>query len=281
MGGIITFGKRHNGKYLAKVVLDDPDWFFWAMDEDAFDRDPGLLAEAHDLAYKARNIKIPKPNPEEWCIRYTTLDGKFADFKIIEAATPCSHDSPTMFRADHLDLSVPRSLKQYDKLGCKLLLKQFKHYFLGSRDVRLTRRWCDQFFANPNNFVGRRGWQPISPAKLLTSSQNLFPMAESPPVIPIGQIGETQDEVSDEDWIAENEQTALSGKAEYRKRLEQEASYSWAAHERLRAEIEQENEQEERRKALAVCAEDERRREAIKAEAEESPLNWLFPQTDS
>jgi hypothetical protein len=120
MGGIITFGKRHNGKYLAKVVLDDPDWFFWAMDEDAFDRDPSLLAEAHDLAYKARNIKIPKPNPEGWCIRYTTLDGKFADFKIIEAATPYSHDSPTMFRGDHLDLSVPRSLKQYDKLGCNI-----------------------------------------------------------------------------------------------------------------------------------------------------------------
>jgi hypothetical protein len=35
------------------------------------------------------------------------------------------------------------------------------------------------------------------------------------------------------------------------------------------------------KKALAECAEDERRREAMKAEAEESPLNWLFPKTDS
>ena len=240
MGGIITFGKRHNGKYLAKVVLDDPDWFFWAMDEDAFDRDPGLLAEAHDLAYKARNIKIPKPNPEEWCIRYTTLDGKFASFDIIEAATPCSHDSPTMFRVDHLDLSVPRSLKQYDKLGCKLLLKQFKHYFLGSRDVRLTMRWCERFFANQNNFVRRRG--PFSSAKLNSNSHNLFAKAESPQLDSTCEIGEVQDELSDEDWVAENEQASLSGKAEYRKRLEEQASYSWAAHERLRAEIEQENE---------------------------------------
>jgi hypothetical protein len=183
-----------------------------------------------------------------------------------------------MFRGDHLDLSVPRSLKQYDKLGCKLLLKQFKHYFLGSRDVRLTMRWCDQFFANPNNFVGRRGRPPISPAKLLTSSQNLFPKAESPPVIPIVQIGEAQDEVSDEDWIAENEQTALSWKAEYRKRLEEQASYSWEARERLMVEVQRETEQEEMQRALDACAVDERRREAIKAEAEESPLNWLFPR---
>jgi hypothetical protein len=55
------------------------------------------------------------------------------------------------------------------------------------------------------------------------------------------------------------------------------AKYSWEASERLRALIEKEEEQ----KALAECAEDERRREAIKAEAEESSLNGLFPETDS
>jgi hypothetical protein len=32
--------------------------------------------------------------------------------------------------------------------------------------------------------------------------------------------------------------------------------------------------------ALDACAEDERRREAIKAEAEESPLNWLFGEPE-
>jgi hypothetical protein len=104
----------------------------------------------------------------------------------------------------------------------------------------------------------------------------LFPKAESPPVSPIGQIGETQDEVSDEDWIAENEQTALSWKAEYRKRLEEEARYSWEARERLLAEIEQEESEQALAAALAACAEDERRREAIKAEAESSSLNALF-----
>ena len=157
MRSIIKFGK-HKGKSLPEVILHDPDWFFWAVKEHVFNKHPGLLAEARDLSYKARNIKIPKPNSHEWRIRYvTTLDGKFAKFDIIEASTPCSHDSPTMLRDDHLDLAVPRSLKEYDKLGSRLLLKKFKHYFLGSQNARLTKRWCEEFFANSNNFLEREG----------------------------------------------------------------------------------------------------------------------------
>ena len=177
-----------------------------------------------------------------------------------------------MFRGYHVDLSVPRLLKGYDKLGCKLILKQFKYYFLGSRNARLTRHWCDQFFANPNNFVGPREKPLVSPANLSVNPDDLFPRVQSPPVDPIDHISETQDDVSDEEWL----ESYLSWSAEYRKRLEQEAVYSEDARERLLAEIEQ----EERRQALAECAEDERRREANKAEAEESPLNWLFAGPD-
>src|SRR5271155_4238897 len=128
MWSIIKFGK-HKGKSLPEVILHDPDWFFWAVEARYLNNYPGLLAEARDLYYKACNIKIPKQNPHEWRIRYITMpDGKFADFQIIEAATPLSHDSPTMWRHGHLDLSVPRSLRQYDKLGYKLLLRRFKQY---------------------------------------------------------------------------------------------------------------------------------------------------------
>jgi hypothetical protein len=88
---------------------------------------------------------------------------------------------------------------------------------------------------------------------------------------------EGEEEISEEEWFAQIEEEGKLYRARERKRLEEEAEYSWEASERLRALIEKEEEQ----KALAECAEDERRREAIKAEAEESPLNWLFPETDS
>ena len=159
MWSIIKFGK-YESKSLPEVILHDPDWFFWAVEEHVFNKYPGLLPEARDLSYKACHIKIPKQNPHDWRIRYIAMpDGKFADFQIIEAATPLSHDSPTMWRHGHLDLAVPRSLERFDKLGCKLLLKRFKHYFLGSTEARLTKQWCESFFASSNNFleVERRG----------------------------------------------------------------------------------------------------------------------------
>jgi hypothetical protein len=83
---------------------------------------------------------------------------------------------------------------------------------------------------------------------------------------------EKEEEISEEEWLAQMKQEEELYRAKERTRLEEEAKYSGVASERLRTLIEKEEEQ----KALAACAEDERRRQAIKAEAEESPLNWLF-----
>jgi hypothetical protein len=58
-----------------------------------------------------------------------------------------------MFRSDRLDLKFPRLLKAYDKFGGRLLLRSFKENYLGSTERRLTRKICDQFFANKNNFL--------------------------------------------------------------------------------------------------------------------------------
>ena len=65
-----------------------------------------------------------------------------------------------MSRADRLDLAFPRSLKYYDKLGCALLLKGFKHYFLGNTNARIAKQWKKDFFADPSKFLeveGRAG----------------------------------------------------------------------------------------------------------------------------
>jgi hypothetical protein len=163
MSGIVSFG-RYEDQSLTQVVLQDPDWFCWAWEQNAFDRDPGLLVQAHELYYKARNIKIPRPNPEEWQVRYFIhRNGKFERFDIVQAASRDWDDASQIVRDDRLDLSFPRQLSQYDKLGGRLLLGCFKHYFLGNPDARLTRRWCDEFFANRNNFLEPRQISPIHP----------------------------------------------------------------------------------------------------------------------
>jgi hypothetical protein len=111
------------------------------------------------------------------------------------------------------------------------------------------------------------GSSPIRPVKLAANLHNSDSRAESLPIDPDGPVRETQEEMSEEEWRAFMEQE----KARDRKRLEQEAEYSWEARERLWALIEEET----KRQAEAACAEDDRRREAIRAEAENSSLNYL------
>jgi hypothetical protein len=150
MWSIINFG-RHEGKSLPQILLCDPDWFFWAMDSGVFENRPNLLPEATRLAFTAKHIKIPRPNPEKWYIRYwITWDGKFQTFEILETA---GYVDPDVIRHDHLDLSFPRLLKKYDKLGCKLLLRSFRYYFFGSERAPLTKKRCEEFFEDRSNFV--------------------------------------------------------------------------------------------------------------------------------
>ena len=56
----LTIGK-HQGKTLPQVILSDPDYFYWALEQDNFFRGK-LLTEAKTLATRAGRIKIPKKN---------------------------------------------------------------------------------------------------------------------------------------------------------------------------------------------------------------------------
>jgi len=60
----LNFGK-YEGKTLPQVLFNDPDWFFWAVDEGAFSSRPHLQREANDLVYKASHIRIPDPDNDD------------------------------------------------------------------------------------------------------------------------------------------------------------------------------------------------------------------------
>jgi hypothetical protein len=144
----LQFGK-HKGKTLPEVVLNDPDWFFWAVGHSIF-RDQ-IAEQAQDIARKATHIKIPKPDPDNWRIKYQfTYDDKFMDLTIIPAKTADIGPSHAMI-GTYLDLSLIRRLQTYDKFGYRILLAQFRDYFLGGSN--LTKERCEQFFYNEANFV--------------------------------------------------------------------------------------------------------------------------------
>jgi hypothetical protein len=278
----LTFGK-YKGKSLPQVVLHDPDYFFWCCEKGVFDRD-GFVEQAYILEGRACNLKIPKSKPEDWCTLYhTDRNGHFAGFDIVEVAEAPQLDSVDMWREDRLDFSVVRRLKSYDKLGGKILLRAFKHHFFGSENIRLTKQRCEEFFSKESNFILTPGKpckrsgnpfaednEPSTWAELL--AENRMRQETKPKRDPLvrSDLGCSEAEISDEEWLAQVKQEEEYYRAEEKKSLERAAQYSWGASERLRVLLEKEEEQ----KALAAWAEQDRRRQEAIAEA--SSFSWLF-----
>jgi hypothetical protein len=56
------------GKYaeltLPRLIVVDPDWFFWAVGKRIFRFD--LAEQASDLNRKAKSMGICRPDPEQW-----------------------------------------------------------------------------------------------------------------------------------------------------------------------------------------------------------------------
>jgi hypothetical protein len=144
----LNFGK-HAGRSLPEIILSDADWFFWAVSKGVF---KGRLAnEAEDLVQKATAIKIPKPDPKRWQVEYRYEDnGRFNGFVFVNADVPRWCGPRTSRWLPYVDLACVRR-KAYDKRGCRNLLQDFRRHFFGE-NTRLTKRRCEEFFTNDDNF---------------------------------------------------------------------------------------------------------------------------------
>lgn len=146
----VNFGKwAGEGKTLPQVLIADPDWFFWAVSEGAF---RGALAnEAARLARRARAIKLPSALATTHCVQHwITHDGKYSHFELIERNQGPHHGSSAEVRRDTLNLEFPRTIAQYDKLGCKLMMRDFKAHWFGGK--AFTKAKVETFFNTPSKF---------------------------------------------------------------------------------------------------------------------------------
>lgn len=144
---------KHKGKSLPQIILSDPDYFYWAAEQENFFRGR-LAAEAKKLLIRAERIKIPKKNPDDWSVEYVfTPEGRFARFQIVHADQPDHLGSSLTSRSPYLSFSVVRASKHYDKLGYKLFLRSFKFHYFGDESARLTQAKCDAFFDDLDNFM--------------------------------------------------------------------------------------------------------------------------------
>jgi hypothetical protein len=149
---ILEFGK-HAGKTLPQIVFSDPDYFFWAVEEGIFKG--SLRREAAILDARAQSILIPNNNAGNLLAEYVVHPPtqKFAHMEIVPASRPQHQGSSPTFQKNVIDLSVPRKIASYDKLGCRNLIASVKYALFGSKSARMSQKRCEAFFDDPTNFV--------------------------------------------------------------------------------------------------------------------------------
>ncbi|MDD3107235.1 MAG: hypothetical protein PHP65_05510 [Bacilli bacterium] len=151
---IVKFGK-YSSKTLPQIICTDPDWFFWAVENDIFNNKGKLYEEANKINYLSRNIKIPDNEECKYEVEYFihTSTGKFSHFEIIPHNKPQHRGSSPSFRLKVIDMSTPRKIVPYDKLGCKILLASLKESIFGNSKIRFNKKICEDFFSDSTNFV--------------------------------------------------------------------------------------------------------------------------------
>lgn len=153
----LTFG-RHKGKSLPQIVFSDPDWFFWAHEEGTFRGKGRLETEAEEIHKRACAIRIPETvevgDDDDLVVEYLIHQptGKFAKFEIVPKSRPLHVGSSPASRLPVIDLSAPRRIGQYDKLGYRIMIGELKYYVFGDPSYHMTRRRCERFFEDDDNF---------------------------------------------------------------------------------------------------------------------------------
>ena len=147
----LRFGK-HQGKTLPHIALIDPCWFMWAyMDEEIFNQSRKPLREQADYVYqRSCNIRIPNnPNGTKVVYYYYHMYGFINDFYV----TCASDDLSGSELANHtIDLSLPHQTGPVDVRVIQPFIRSLKRYLFGSEKARLTRRRCERFFEDDDNF---------------------------------------------------------------------------------------------------------------------------------
>ena len=149
----LDFG-RHEGKTLPQVLFSDPDWFFWAYESDAFNRVSSLKKEAEEIHAKSTAIQVPQRGAEKMVAEYTihTPTRRFNGLDLVPEAEPRHRGHSVSFRRSVIDMSLVRQIAKYDKRGHERLIRDLKHLLFGDRQMRMTKRRCEDFFSDHANF---------------------------------------------------------------------------------------------------------------------------------
>jgi len=149
---LLNFGE-YKGNTLPQVLFSDPDWFFGAIDKGTFRNKGDLYGEALELNNKARNIKIPPEHGKKMVAYFTHIPTmKLSHMELVSEPWRQNQGIAPVECQEVIDMSVPRYIAVYDKLGYSRMLSFLKYILFGDARVHMTKKRCEDFFNNPDNF---------------------------------------------------------------------------------------------------------------------------------
>lgn len=147
---ILGFGK-HKGKTLPQILFNDPDWFYWACENEVL---KGKIpdSEVQGIYEKSRNIKIPLQGHVAEFV-FDGIRGVFVDMKLVPSDRPKHVGTSYTERFDKIDMAQIRFAKTYDKLGYDLLIPILKDILFGNSKHKMTQKRAEDFFNDSSNFL--------------------------------------------------------------------------------------------------------------------------------
>ncbi len=150
----VNFGK-YRRKTLPQILFKDPDWFFWAIKNNCFANNVALDQEATLLYKRASRVKIPNNEDGLYAIDVVLHpdDHFFWTMMKVKAEDPVHIGYAKFIRYNCLDMRIPRRFANYDKSGYSEFLYCFKLIVFDSYPYRMTKKRCEEFFEDKNNFL--------------------------------------------------------------------------------------------------------------------------------
>jgi hypothetical protein len=172
----INWDCKYSNFTLPKVLFRDPDWFFFMIGKQKFDNKGLIAEEAKDLYIKSRNIRIPMNCGDDLVAEYSInpSTGRFEDLELVPRNRAHHSGATSTERKEIIDLNYPRILKEYDKFGNNLLISKIKHYYFGNSSYLMTKKRCEDFYDNEDNFVIAPGISPKKPGNEEIEEAKIF-----------------------------------------------------------------------------------------------------------
>lgn len=148
----LNFGK-YKGKTLPQVLFIDPDWFFWAIENNRFSSN--YAKDVAVLNSRARNIRIPqKDTPRKLVAEYYIhpQTNSFDHMELVPVSLPFHDGATRTERKPVIDLRLPYEISNFDKTGNTSLLQSVKKLYFGDHEYRMTKKRAEAFFENIDNF---------------------------------------------------------------------------------------------------------------------------------